>query len=84
MVLLDYIVLAVYFLVLVAIGIAASRKIKRQEDYFMGGRSFGKLLQTFAAFGAGTGSNAPGDPSVSGDSLMVRVGLSPRSAVLLA
>ena len=59
MVLLDYIVLAVYFMVLVAIGFAASRKIKRQEDYFMGGRSFGKLLQTFAAFGAGTGSSDP-------------------------
>ena len=59
MVLLDYVVLAVYFVVLVAIGIIASRKIKRQEDYFMGGRSFGKLLQTFAAFGAGTGSSDP-------------------------
>ena len=44
MVLLDYIVLAVYFMVLVAIGFAASRKIKRQEDYFMGGRSFGKKV----------------------------------------
>ena len=33
--------------------------VKRQEDFFMGGRSFGRLLQTFAAFGSGTGANDP-------------------------
>ncbi|MEZ6110342.1 MAG: hypothetical protein R3C99_04925 [Pirellulaceae bacterium] len=27
--------------------------------YFLGGRSFGKLLQTFAAFGGRTGSSDP-------------------------
>jgi SSS family solute:Na+ symporter len=35
------------------------RQVKGQEDYFMGGRKFGKLFQTFAAFGAGTGSADP-------------------------
>ncbi|MCO6455838.1 MAG: hypothetical protein J5I93_11125 [Pirellulaceae bacterium] len=55
----DYLVLAGYFLVMILIGVLASLKIKAQEDYFMGGRSFGKLLQTFAAFGAGTGSSDP-------------------------
>ena len=35
------------------------KRVKVQEDYFMGGRSFGKLLQTFAAFGSGTGANEP-------------------------
>jgi len=30
-----------------------------QDDYFLGNRGFGKLLQTFAAFGAGTGSADP-------------------------
>ena len=59
MVALDYIVIAVYFLVLIGIGVMTSMRIKKQEDYFMGGRSFGKLLQTFAAFGAGTGSSDP-------------------------
>ena len=49
---LDYVVLVSYFLVLIAIGVYASRKIHRQVDFFLGGRSFGKLLQTFAAFGA--------------------------------
>ena len=56
---LDWIVLFGYFLAMIGIGFYSSRKIKKQEDYFLGGRSFGKLLQTFAAFGAGTGSADP-------------------------
>ena len=55
----DYSVLIVYFVVLIVIGVISSLRIKKQEDFFMGGRSFGKLLQTFAAFGAGTGSSDP-------------------------
>src|SRR3972149_6572439 len=42
-----------------AIGLASMRKVKKQEDFFLGGRSFGKILQAFAAFGAGTGSQDP-------------------------
>ena len=57
--LLDLIVLAGYFAVMVVIGVVSAMRIKKQEDYFMGGRSFGKLLQTFAAFGAGTGAQDP-------------------------
>jgi SSS family solute:Na+ symporter len=59
MVILDYVVIIIYFAIMVVIGFIASRRIKVQEDYFLGGRSFGKLLQTFAAFGAGTGSSDP-------------------------
>ncbi|MCF6313298.1 MAG: sodium:solute symporter family protein [Verrucomicrobiales bacterium] len=55
----DFAVLIVYFVVMVAIGIWSMRRVKGQEDYFMGGRGFGKLLQTFAAFGAGTGAHEP-------------------------
>ncbi len=55
----DYVVLAGYFLILIAIGLWSARRTQVQEDFFMGGRSFGKLLQTFAAFGAGTGSSDP-------------------------
>ena len=55
----DYIVLFVYFAGMAGIGVWAMRRIKGQEDYFMGGRKFGKLFQTFAAFGAGTGSADP-------------------------
>ena len=55
----DYLVLIAYFVVMIAIGIWAMRRVSDQEDYFMGGRGFGKLLQTFAAFGAGTGAHEP-------------------------
>lgn len=55
----DYIVLAGYFLVLGIIGVICMLRVKKQEDYFLGGRSFGKIIQAFAAFGAGTGSNDP-------------------------
>ncbi|MCA9267917.1 MAG: sodium:solute symporter family protein, partial [Planctomycetales bacterium] len=56
---LDYVVLVGYFVAMIAIGLYCARLTKKQEDFFMGGRSFGKLLQTFAAFGAGTGANDP-------------------------
>ena len=52
MILWDYVVLIAYFATMTGIGVWTMRKVKVQEDYFMGGRSFGKLLQTFAAFGA--------------------------------
>jgi len=55
----DYIVLVSYFAIMIAIGLWAMRRVSDQEDYFMGGRGFGKLLQTFAAFGAGTGAHEP-------------------------
>ncbi len=56
---LDYIVLAVYFLVMLGIGILSMLAVKKQEDFFLGSRTFGKLFQAFAAFGAGTGSHDP-------------------------
>jgi solute:Na+ symporter, SSS family len=55
----DYVVLAGYFVIMAGIGVWTMYKIKHQEDYFIGGRGFGKILQTFAAFGAGTGSGDP-------------------------
>lgn len=55
----DYVVLISYFVIMILIGLWAMRRVKDQEDYFMGGRGFGKLLQTFAAFGAGTGAHEP-------------------------
>ncbi|HBE67508.1 MAG TPA: hypothetical protein DDW52_05095 [Planctomycetaceae bacterium] len=55
----DYFVLVAYFASMVAIGIWSMLRVTDQEDYFMGGRGFGKLLQTFAAFGAGTGAHEP-------------------------
>ena len=57
--LLDWIVVFVYFTGMAWIGYICMKKIKKQDDLFLGGRSFGKLMQTFAAFGAGTGSSDP-------------------------
>ena len=56
---LDYLVLVAYFVLMIWMGRVAMRRVKAQEDYFMGGRQFGKWLQAFAAFGAGTGSSDP-------------------------
>jgi len=55
----DYIVLCRYCLARAGIGGWAMGRVHGQEDFFMGGRQFGKLFQTFAAFGAGTGSADP-------------------------
>lgn len=59
MTLLDYIVLIVYFVVMIGIGVWSMLLVKRQEDFFLGRRTFGRLFQAFAAFGAGTGSQDP-------------------------
>ncbi len=55
----DYVVLVVYFAVMIAIGLWSMMAVKKQEDFFLGARTFGKLFQAFAAFGAGTGSQDP-------------------------
>jgi len=55
----DYVVLVAYFVLMAGIGLWSMLKIHKQEDFFLGSRSFGKLLQAFAAFGAGTGSYDP-------------------------
>src|SRR6056297_2888145 len=54
----DIGVILVYFGVVIAIGVWASRRIKNQEDYFLAGRRFGKFIQTFAAFGQGTSADS--------------------------
>ncbi|MBN1788404.1 MAG: sodium:solute symporter family protein [Sedimentisphaerales bacterium] len=53
----DIIVIVIYFTVVIGIGYWASRRIKNQEDYFLAGRRFGKLVQTFAAFGQATSAD---------------------------
>lgn len=50
----DIVVLFLYFIVILFIGLRASLSIKNREDYFMGGRRFGKLIQTFTAYGQAT------------------------------
>lgn len=55
----DLVVIGVYFIVIIGIGIWASKRIKNQEDYLLGGRKFGKLIQTFASFGQATSADGP-------------------------
>ncbi|MFQ5731803.1 MAG: sodium:solute symporter [Planctomycetaceae bacterium] len=53
---LDWVVLAAYFVAIMGIGIWSYRRVKDMSDYFMGGRRFGKIFMMFFAFGAGTSS----------------------------
>lgn len=54
---LDIAIIILYFLMVIGIGVWSSRRIRNQEDYFLGGRKFGKLVQTFATFGQATSVN---------------------------
>ncbi|MBD3288244.1 hypothetical protein GF337_05520 [candidate division KSB1 bacterium] len=56
---LDIFVIISYFLALVIIGFWSMRRIRQQEDYFLGGRRFGRIIQLFASFGSGTNSTTP-------------------------
>lgn len=51
---LDIVVLGCYFVVITAIGVFAAGRVKGVEDYYMGGRRFGKAMMIMFAFGAGT------------------------------
>ena len=41
----DIVVIVSYFSVIIGIGFWSMRRIKNQEDYFLAGRRFGKLIQ---------------------------------------
>jgi solute:Na+ symporter, SSS family len=55
----DIVVIFVYLAAMIGIGVWSRFRSNTQEDFFMGNRSFGKLLQTMAAFGAGTSADNP-------------------------
>lgn len=59
---LDLIVLLFFFIAMIIIGVWAMLRVKDQEDFLMGGRRFGKVIQLFAAFGQATSSDT--GPSV--------------------
>lgn len=52
----DLAVMGGFVMVLVYIGIRASKHIHNQEDFFLAGRRFGKLVTTFTNFGQATSS----------------------------
>ena len=54
----DLVVIVAYFAVVLYIGYRAMRKVRNSEDYFLGGRRFGKFFQTFSQFGQATSSES--------------------------
>lgn len=55
--LIDVCVIAIYFAVMVFIGFWSRSKIQNIDDYYMGGRRFGKLLMVMFGFGLGTSAD---------------------------
>ncbi|MCI0723834.1 MAG: sodium:solute symporter family protein [Acidobacteria bacterium] len=51
---LDVAIIVGYFILMVIIGIWSRRKIHNMDDYYMGGRRFGKLLMIMFGFGLGS------------------------------
>ena len=51
---LDILVIVAYFAVVIWIGYRSMKRVSDSTDYFLAGRKFGRLIQTFAAFGQGT------------------------------
>lgn len=67
----DLVMIVGYFVAVMAIGFWASRKVKTEEDYFLGGRSFGKALLVMHWLCTGTHS----DHAVQVAGATARVGL---------
>jgi Na+/proline symporter len=55
---LDLAILFGYFVIVIGIGVIASRFVRNREDFIMGGRRFGKLLTIMFTFGAGTNADS--------------------------
>lgn len=53
----DWFTLALYGVGIVIIGIWTALRTRDREDFFIGGRRFGKLMMVFFSFGAGTNGN---------------------------
>jgi Na+/proline symporter len=68
----DYVVLAVYFIVLITLGKIAAKSAQSGEGFFLAGRKLGKIYQFFLNFG---NSVAAGD-TVSTSSLVYQNGVS--------
>jgi Na+/proline symporter len=56
---LDWAVLAVYLIVITAIGLIAGYRVRRTGEYFLGGRKFGPWLMIGQSFGVGTHAEMP-------------------------
>ncbi len=68
----DVIAIAVYLIGITLLGVRMGRSVRDSQDFFVGGRKFGKLLAVFSVFGSGTHS----DQAVSVVSKTYQVGVS--------
>jgi Na+/proline symporter len=57
--LLDWIIIFAYLLSLIGMGIVASRRVKDTKHYFLGKRTFGKLIMIAQTFSVGTHAEMP-------------------------
>ena len=55
----DWFVVAVYLLAITVVGLAAGRRIRGSDHYFLGRRGFGRLLMIGQNFGVGTHAEMP-------------------------
>jgi Na+/proline symporter len=56
---LDWLVIAIYFIGITAIGLVAGYRVRRTADYFLGDRRFGPWLMIGQSFGVGTHAEMP-------------------------
>lgn len=56
---LDWVILVVYIVGICAAGVLVGLKVKSTDQYFLGGRKFGKLLMMGQSFGVGTHAEMP-------------------------
>lgn len=56
---LDWAVIVSYFILVLAVGLWAGRRVKETRDYFLGGRKFSVWLIIGQAFGVGTHAEMP-------------------------
>jgi Na+/proline symporter len=57
--LLDWIILAAYFVAITGIGLVVGYRVRRSGEYFLGGRRFGPWLMMGQSFGVGTHAEMP-------------------------
>ena len=68
----DLIVIVFYFALIIWIGFRSMKKIHNTEDFFLGGRKFGRLIATFTMFGQGTSAES----AVGGTTQVKQMGIS--------
>jgi len=56
---LDWTVIAGYFALIIAVGVAAARRVKHSSDFFLGSRRFNVWMMLGQSFGVGTHAEMP-------------------------